>query len=414
MIQNEAIKRRKFFKSDFARHFGPAWLVMMADVDAACVIGGAQTGAVYGYGFIWLFLILIIPLYIVQELAGRISIATGQGLGGVIRENYSRGLSLMMTVPMAVTDIVTYGIEYVGIAVGLQIIGFSIYYTIPIIYVIHILIVTKRKYVQAEKPLLAISGFLMVALTLTLLYRGVVPFTSPLSNPFLVQSGTTYFFLVAANVGAVVMPFMIFFQASATGVKATELSAEGIRIDRKKSVGLMRKETLIGAIVTEVLMVIIEMTFTGIPKASDASVFASAHELGSVLTPIAGSFSLLVFGIGLISASFIALIVISLASAWGIAESLSISKRSVWIVYVVESFPAVIASLILPPGMLVNVVLYLLVLFVFVLIGPMAILGVIGKNKKIMGDLALTRKGEWTFWMTFIIIISTAVLAVIF
>lgn len=403
----------RLFRSDFARTFGPAWLVMMADVDAACIIGGAQTGAIYGYGFIWVFLLLIIPLYIVQELAGRISTVTRKGLGSVIRENYSKRLSLLMTMPMAITDVVTYGIEYLGIAVGLEIIGFSIYYTIPIIYVIHILLVTKRKYVKAEKPLLVISAFLMGALTLTLLYRGVVPFSNPLSNPFVVESNTTYFFLIAANVGAVVMPFMIFFQASATGLKAVELEHEGLVIARKKSVGLMRKETLMGAIVTEILMIIIEMTFTGIPQAENASIFASAHELGMVLTPIAGPYSLPIFGVGLIAAAFIALIVISLASAWGIAESLAISQRSIWLLYVMESLPGVIAALILPSGLLVNAVLYLLVLFVFVLIGPMALLGVVGRNKKIMGEFALGTKGAVIYWVTFAVVISTALLAVI-
>lgn len=411
MFQNQSLNRRRFFKSDFARHFGPAWLVMMADIDAACVIGGAQTGAIFGYGFIWIFLLLIMPLYIVQELAGRISIATGRGLGSVIRDNYSKRLSLLMTAPMAITDVVTYGIEYVGIAVGLQIIGLSIYYTIPIIYLIHILVVTKRKYVQAEKPLIIISALLMGALTLTLLYRGVVPFHSPLASPFLIQSNSTYFFLLAANVGGVVMPFMIFFQASATGVKTAELNTEGIRFEKKRSVGLMRKETLMGAIVTEALMIVIEMTFTGIPRASNATIFASAHELGSVLTPIAGSLSLPIFGIGLLSAAFIALIVISLASAWGIAESLGISKRSVWIIYVVESLPGVLAAMLIPAGVLVNAVLYLLVMFVFVLVGPMAILGIIGRNRKIMGDLALSRKGQWLYWATFVTIISTGFLA---
>ncbi len=413
-VVNESAKRNGFLKSDFARTFGPAWLVMIADVDAASVIGGAQTGAVYGYGFIWLFLLLIIPLYIVQQLAGRISIATRKGLGSVIRENYSKKLSLLMTAPMALTDVVTYAIEYIGIAVGLQIMGVSIYYTIPIIYFIHILIVTKRKYVKAEKPLLLLSAFLLGALTLTLFYRGFVPFTSPQGNPVLLESSKTFFFLVAANVGAVVMPFMIFFQASATGVKSAELECSGCVIGRKKSAGLMRKETLIGAIVTEVLMIIIEMTFTGIPQAQSASVFASAHELGTVLTPIAGPYSVILFGIGLISAAFIALMVISLASAWGISESLGISKKSVWIIYVVESLPAAIAAMILPAGMLVNAVLYLLVIFVFVLIGPMILLGVIGRNRKIMGELTLSNRGRSIYWITSAVIISTAVLAVIY
>lgn len=208
------------------------------------------------------------------------------------------------------------------------------------------------------------------------------------------------------------MPFMIFFQASATGVKHSELRKEGLVFERKNATSNMRKETLIGAIVTEVLMVIIEMTFAGIPQARNASVFASAQELGRILTPIAGGYSLFVFGIGLIAAAFIALIVISLASAWGIAESLEISKRSVWMVYVIESLPGVIAAMLLPAGILVNAVLYLLVFFVFVLIGPMAILGVIGRNRKIMGDLSMGRKGTLVYWVTFAIIISTALLAV--
>lgn len=109
--------------SAFFRVFGPAWLVMMADMDASCVIEAAQTGAQFGYGFIWMMALLIMPLYIVQELAGRISIATRKGLGTVIRENYSTVWSGIMTVPMAVTDVITYGIEYIGIAVGLEILA---------------------------------------------------------------------------------------------------------------------------------------------------------------------------------------------------------------------------------------------------------------------------------------------------
>ena len=70
-------KNRKVRPGFLHRHailmFGPAWLVMMADMDVSSYIGAAQTGATFGYGFIWIMLVLIVPLYIVQELAGRIS-----------------------------------------------------------------------------------------------------------------------------------------------------------------------------------------------------------------------------------------------------------------------------------------------------------------------------------------------------
>ena len=92
---------RKLFNRDTLVLFGPAWLVMMADMDASSYIGAAQTGATLGYGLIWLMLVLIIPLYIVQELAGRISIATRDGLGNIIRKNYGKksGFCLFFIIP---------------------------------------------------------------------------------------------------------------------------------------------------------------------------------------------------------------------------------------------------------------------------------------------------------------------------
>jgi len=405
-------KIRKLFNKDTLLMFGPAWLVMIADMDASSYIGAAQTGATLGYGLIWLMLVLIIPLYIVQELAGRISIVTRDGLGGVVRKNYGKKVASLVAFPMALTDMVTYGIEYLGIGIGLEIMGLSLYYTIPVIYVIHILIVAKKRYSQAEKPLLAISFVLIIALLASIFSRGIMPVSSPLANPLLFKPTVTYFFLIAANVGAVIMPFMLFFQASATGLKLTELNSVGIIIKRDRLLKIMRRETMIGAIVTELLMVIAEMAFAGIPDAAHSSFFVTPEEIGKVLVPIAGALSPFIFGIGIIAAGFIALITISLGSAWGIIESLNISKRSYWLVYVLESLPAAIAVIIINPASMIALVLYLLIFFVFALIAPMIMLWVIGRNKKIMGDLALSKKNEALYLTMFILIVATAVISV--
>ena len=403
---------RKLFNRDTLVLFGPAWLVMMADMDASSYIGAAQTGATLGYGLIWLMLVLIIPLYIVQELAGRISIATRDGLGNIIRKNYGKKIASLVALPMALTDMVTYGIEYLGIGIGLEIMGLSIYYTIPVIYLIHILIVTRKKYNQAEKPLLIMSFFLIIALLVSLSLRGLISMSSPLSNPIMIKPTSGYFFLLAANVGAVIMPFMIFFQASATGLKLTGIDNTSIKISKPRSVTIMRKETLAGAIMTELLMIIAQMAFAGIPHASHTSFFSTPGELGSVLTPIAGSLSPIVLGFGLIGAGFIALIAISLGSAWGIAESLNISKKSYWLVYILESLPAAIAIMFINPSSMISLVLYLLIFFVFTLVAPMTMLWIIGRNKKIMGDLVLSKKNEAVYLVMFALIVATACIAV--
>ena len=385
---------------NFIRLFGPAWLVMMADMDASSTIGAAETGAVFKYGFIWLLLLLIIPLYIVQEVSGRIGVVTRKGLGEVIRENYSKPIAALMAIPMALTDAVTYVIEYLGIGVGLELLGIPLIVSIPLVFLFHIFIVTKRKYSQAEKALIAISFALILGFATTLFLRGIKPY-----SPVYIEPTPLFFFLVAANIGAVVMPFMLFFQASATAIKMDEVGCNDI----KRAISHMRKETLLGAIITEVLMVIVEMTFAGISV--DDSTFANASQLATVLEPVAGKFSPIFFGIGLISSGFLALVVISLGSAWGVVEALGIGKRNAWKIYIIESIPALIVTLILPSSLLINFVLYLLVFFVYSLIGPIIILGIIARNKKIMGEYYSHGLREIAYWASAVLLIAMAIIA---
>ncbi len=68
----------------------PAWLAMIADVDAASVITAAESGAVYRTKLIWFLMILALPLYVIEEVAGRVGAVTQKGLGELIRENYNK------------------------------------------------------------------------------------------------------------------------------------------------------------------------------------------------------------------------------------------------------------------------------------------------------------------------------------
>ncbi|SMD31374.1 NRAMP (natural resistance-associated macrophage protein) metal ion transporters [Picrophilus oshimae DSM 9789] len=397
----------RFNKIKFYLKFGgPAWLVMMADMDASSTLGAAETGVTFKYNLIWFILLLIIPLYIIQELSGRIGIATSKGFGDVIRENYSKRTSVLMSFPMAISDVVTYAIEYIGIAIGLNLIGIPIIVSLPAVYIIHLFVVSKRKYARTERILIPVSFVLILAFIIDLFLRGFID-----SNPVYIKFSYSYIFMLAVNVGAVIMPFMLFFQASATADKY-KFVRNAFSMANIKNVALksMRRETFLGAVVSELLMVIVEMVFSGIKYNGS---FASAVELSGALDNVAGPFSPYLFGIGLISAGFIALIVISLGSAWGIVESLGIDKKHTFKVYIIESLPAVMAGMILPPSFLINIVLYLLVVFVFVLIGPGIILGIIGINKEIMGNLKLSKANAIAYFFSIAFVIIFGILAII-
>ena len=368
------------------RIFGPAWITMLADMDASSIIGAAQLGSAFQYSFIWFLLLLILPLYIIQEASGRIGAVTRQGLGDTIRSNYSKVTASLMVIPMFFADIATYVAEFLGIGVGLEILGIPLYAGIIAAYAIFLVVAFTREYESAERILVAVSALLVFGLFATLLLRGVKPYPV-----FAIKPSPQYLFLASATIGAVVMPFMLFFQASATGVK---IGKRRRSVD-EKVVKEIKENTLIGAIVTELLMVVVEMTFAGV-RASPGT-FISAQSLASVLQPIAGRFSPYVFGIGLIASGFLALIVVALASAWSVAEVLRIKKRQ--LLYVAESLPAILLVLLIPPSMLINGVIDFLVVFVFVLLGPAIILGMIAQNRKIMGRFAFSKREAIAYWL---------------
>jgi Mn2+/Fe2+ NRAMP family transporter len=364
---------------------------MIADVDAPSVLTAATVGATYSYGLIWFFLLLIPPLFVIQEASGRVGMATGKGLGEVIRENYSRRVALLASLPMATVSIVSYIAEYAGIAVGMELIGVPPIISVPIAYAAYAAVVVRRRYLTTEKALLAVSAVLIVAYAGSLFARGFVA-----SSPVQFSVAPHYLFLLAACVGAVVMPFMLFYQASATAEKRTT------------RLWTMRTETLVGAIASEAGMVVIAMATSGLSPSLN---FADPRSLSLALSSIAGSYAPYVFAVGLVAAAFLALVVISLGSSWAVVDAMGLRKGSFLWVYLAESLPAVVIPILYPEPL--SLVLGLMVVFVFVLVGPGVLMGLLGSNRKIMGAYASNRSWKVAYWLSLAAVLGFGVAAVV-
>ena len=376
--------------------WGPAWLVMIADVDAASVITAAESGALYGTKLVWFLFILALPLYVVQEVAGRVGAVTGKGLGELIRENYSKHTALFASIPMALVDVISYVVEYTGAAIGFEIFGISPLVSVPIVFVAHVLIVYERKYAEAEKPLLVISILFAIAWAVSafLTARRGVDFT-----PFYFSTSPSFLFLLTANVGAVIMPFMLFYQASATAEK-------GITA---KHLWAVRLETAIGAIVSELIMIAIVIATIGV--GANSLNFAEPGVLSKGLSSVAGAYAPYVFGTGLIAASFIALIVISLGSSWGVTEALGWRRKNWFKLYLIESIPALVIPMVTLN--LVSLALNLMVLQIVVLMGPAITLGLISANKRLMGEHSLIGFNKAAYWFFIVLIFGTGIAGIV-
>ncbi|MGC9106256.1 MAG: NRAMP family divalent metal transporter [Thermoprotei archaeon] len=384
---------------------------MMADLDGSSIIGAAQVGSTYGYGLIWLFLALVVPLYVIQEVSGRVGVVTEKGLGELAREKFGRKLAAIVSLPMFATDVATYVVEYLSVGIALEVLGIPLYVGVPLAYLLHLFVVVKRGYVQAEKALLGISFAFVLTIVVTAALRG-----NASSGLFLLSTSKDYVLLVASSVGAVIMPFMLFFQASATAEKVVSLRVPEAKVPEECKVRSflrqMRTETLVGAIVSEVIMALIEMAFTGTETSGDT--FASGKALAEALSAVAGGLAPYVFALGLSSAAFLALVVISLGSAWGVAEALGLGRQRATLIYVLESLPALAFALLLPAENLMVYVLQILALFTVILAGPLVVLGLIARDERIMGDFRLRGWNEVAYWGFGALVVGTGVVALIY
>jgi len=354
---------------------------MLADVDAASAIVAGENGALYGTKLIWLLLLLAVPLFVIQEVAGRTGVVTRKGLGQLSREKFGRRRAAFSALPMAVVNILSFSIEYTGIALGLEIFGIPAILSIPVVFALNLLLVYERNYAKVEKVLLVISVVLVAAFAISG-YYGVlkgVEFT-----PFYFVATPTFLFLIATNIGSTIEPFMLFYQPSATAEKEM----------KKEHLWAMRLETGLGALTSQVIIIIIGIASIGVnPGAVD---FVSVTVLASSLSPVAGNYAPVVFGIGLVSAGFLALIVISLGTAWGVTEAMGWNRKNRFRVYLLESAPALIISLL--PISLLKLTLGLLALDILALIVPGAMLGLIASDNALMGEYSLKGLNKMIFW----------------
>jgi manganese transport protein len=363
---------------------------MIANVDAASILTALVSGASYRYDLIWFLVALTVPLFFIQEASGRLGAVAGKGLGELARERFPPRLSAIVALSMAVGDVATYVAEYAGIALGLSLFGIPPFISLPLAFLAHIGLVVRGPYAWVERVLIGISGGVVLSLAVVVLHRGLLPY-----SPFGVSSTPSFYFLLAANTGAVVMPFMLFFQSSATASKRT-------------SVAISRQSTLLGAIASEALMVVVVMIGAGI---GGSFVYSTAAGFSQTLAAGLGQYGAYVLGAGLVAAAFLALVVISLGSAWGVTEAFGLSPKSMIWIYVGESLPAVFIPLLFPQ--LVTLVLALMVAMVFILIVPGIFVGKLVTDSRVMGSE--TSRGLWkaAFWASLGFVVSVGVLGVV-
>ena len=153
-----------------------------------------------------------------------------------------------------------------------------------------------------------------------------------------------YRFLIAANIGAVIMPWMIFYQQSAIADKG--LAPEDYQA--------ARWDTALGAVLTQFVMAaVLVATAATIGRLRPDTSLDTVGQIVEAFVPFLGeTVGQVVFSAGILGAAFVAAIVVSLATAWGLGEvtgyhhSLQRSPRQAPWFYVVYSLMVVGGALV--------------------------------------------------------------------
>jgi Mn2+/Fe2+ NRAMP family transporter len=291
--------------------WGPGLVVMLADTDAGSVITAAQSGAQWGYRMVLPQVILIPILYAVQEMTVRLGIVTGQGHGALIRARFGRGWAWVSAFTLFASAIGALLTEFAGIAGVGELFGVSRWLTIPVATAALLALMLTGSYRRVERIGIAV-GATELAFLVAMVMSG--PHLNPLMHGLgsIPLSDSSYLLLLAANVGAVIMPWMVFYQQGAVVDK--HLTAITIRRSRQ--------DTAVGAVLTQVIMIAVVITVaTTIGTHNPGPSLNTVGQISEALTPYLGhAGGAVVFGLGMLGAALVAAIVASLAGAWGLSE----------------------------------------------------------------------------------------------
>ena len=361
---------------------GPGIIVMIADNDAGGITTYAATGAKYGYHLLW-FLVLLGPIaYYIQEMTVRLGAVTKRGHAEAIFFAFGSFWGWFSLLDLILTDWLTLVTEFIGMTAAMSIFHVPAWLTVTVVSIVMGLMVLQGRYWTWEKIAILFCAVNLIYIPAAfMVHPSVGDIFKNSFFPHLPPGGLTneLFFLLMANIGTTIAPWMVFFQQSAVVDKGMQ----------EKDIGWGKLDTALGSLFTILIATfVIIVTGTVLKGMNIESAAQAAIELMKT-NKYLGTF----LAIGLFDAGFLGAICISLASSWafgevfGWAHSLNKNiKEAPWF-YAFYFFAILSAgSIVLIPGApLVLITLFVQVIAVTLLPAALVFLIILLNDEETMG-----------------------------
>ena len=290
--------------------FGPGVISAIADNDAGGVATYSIAGSRFGYSMLFVLLLVTILLAITQEIGARIAIVTKAGLGDLIREHYGIRISMVIFAFLFVANMGSIIANFAGITASLQLFNVPVLPFLIIFSFLIVLFIALGNY-KANQKLFLVLSFLPIAYIISAVLAK--PDWGLAARSLIIPTGIkltpAFIFTSIALLGTTVTPWGQFFISSFINDK--KMSKSHLKYEQA--------EVYVGAFLTDLFafFIIVAVAAT---LYKNGIVVTGAKEAALAIKPFAGSLSTILFGIGLLSASYMGAVIIPLTTAYAFSE----------------------------------------------------------------------------------------------
>jgi NRAMP (natural resistance-associated macrophage protein)-like metal ion transporter len=322
-IRNAQVKKAR----GFWRGLGPGLITGAADDDPSGIATYSQTGAGYGFQFLWLALFTFPLMSIVQEMCARIGLMTGRGLAGNIRINYPRWVLYTCAISLFVANTINIGADLGAMSKAGQLlmpqanfalltIGFTFFCLLLQIFTPY------EKYARYLKYLvLILLSYVATAFVVKIDWGQVVISTLIPAMSFTKDQ----LFIVTAILGTTISPYLFFWQTSHEVEEEIQSGKTSLRLRQSevtpKEIKAMRVDVWTGMFVSNMVMFFIIATTAAVLFSNGVTDIKSAEDAALALRPLAGDYAFLLFAIGIIGMGLLAVPILAGSAAYTIAET---------------------------------------------------------------------------------------------
>jgi manganese transport protein len=279
---------------------GPAFIASVAYMDPGNFATNIQAGAEFGYLLLWVILASNLMAMLIQSLSAKLGIATGLNLAEQCRSNFPRPVVLGMWVLMELVAMATDLAEFLGAALGLNLLlGIPLWLAGIMTVVATFIILGLERYgfrpleavITAMVGVVAISYLIETVLDRpewpTVFYHMVVP----------QFRGVESVLLASGILGATVMPHVIFLHSALTQGRIVARNVDQQRrLFRFELVDIFIAMGLAGLINMAMLIMAASTFFT-----RGLTSIGTIEEAHRTLEPLLGSAASAVFAISLLA-----------------------------------------------------------------------------------------------------------------